>query len=88
MPFKDRDDKLAYMKGWRERRMKEGYGVWLYQRRKLRFDDEVRFREALKEISQMDVYEHPDAKFAVEIALKALEESRIAEEELGEFEAS
>jgi hypothetical protein len=86
MPFKERDEKLAYMKEWRKRKMSEGYGVWLYQRRKLRFNDEVRFRAALKEISEMDVYEHPDAKFAVEIALKALEESRIAEEELGEFE--
>jgi len=84
MPFKDRDDKLAYMKGWRERKMKEGYGVWLYRRRKLRFDDELRFRHALGKIQDL----YPRGEPAFEIAHTALEESRIAEEELGEFEAS
>jgi len=48
MPYKDHAMKLAKTKEWRERKMKEGYGKWLYERRKLRFDDAERFRTAIE----------------------------------------
>lgn len=85
MPYKDREKKLARMREWRQDVMPRGYGKWLYARRKLRFDDAERFRAALEKIADRS---HPDMtrEEAAIIASLALEESKVAEEALGEWE--
>jgi hypothetical protein len=85
MPYADPEDKRWQMKRWREEHIKQGYGKWLYARRKLRFDDAERFREALEKIST--AYTNGDAEPLQRIALDALEESRQAEEALGQFQS-
>lgn len=85
MPIKDPEKKRAATKAWRERVMPQGYGKWLYARRKLRFDDEERFRSALEEIEARDRAGH-DSEVAADmgaIARVALTESQRAEEALG-----
>ena len=96
MPFADREEKLEYMRDWRASRMRKGYGRWLYQRRKLRFDDAERFRAAIEEA--LALLAGPDweteraeggpayAVGAANILYTALMESRAAEEALGEFD--
>lgn len=80
MPFADPEKKLEYMREWRKEKMGKGYGVWLYKRRKLRFDDAERFRRVLEEI----VADDPDRLTHYgHLAFRALEESREAEEALG-----
>lgn len=84
MPFANPEKKKQYMKDWRRGKMAEGYGKWLYARRKLRFDDAERFRQVLEEIVAND----PErTTHEGQLAHRALEESRAAEEELGWFEA-
>src|SRR4029077_6568928 len=48
MPFKDREQKLAYMRAWRKRKMAEGYGKALYRRRAIIYRNEVILREAVR----------------------------------------
>ena len=79
MPYKDHEKKLAAMRRWRKEKMQEGYGHWLYARRKLRFDDADRFRGALQQI--MDGAEDP-----VRVAAEALSESKMAEIVLGDYD--
>lgn len=80
MPYKDPQKKLDHMREWRKKKIKEGYGVWLYKRRKLRFDDAERFRKVLEEIEASD----PDRlTHEGQLAHRALEESRAAEAALG-----
>jgi hypothetical protein len=87
MPYVDPEKKLAAMRAWRKRVMQQGYGKWLYQRRKLRFDDAENFRQALEEIVRGGtLYDIPAEVRLIEvvgIAHQALAASRRAEEELG-----
>lgn len=88
MPYADDEKKIGHMKLWRKKMMGQGYGKWLYARRKLRFDDAERFRTALEHISQADSedrYGDSAALAMQQIALNALAESRRAEERLGPF---
>jgi len=78
MPYKDPRKKRGANQKWRRKAINEGYGKWLYERRKLRFDDAERFRQTLVLIANG----HNKAR---ELAQIALEESREAEETLGEF---
>jgi hypothetical protein len=80
MPYKDPEEKLKAMKRWRENVMPRGYGKWLYQRRKLRFDDADRFRFALEQIQVTE-----GISDAHNIARDALEQSRKMETALGKF---
>jgi hypothetical protein len=48
MPYADPEKKAGHMRVWRKRVISQGYGRWLYQRRKLRFDDAERFRTAIE----------------------------------------
>lgn len=87
MPYKDPRMKRGANQKWRRKAINEGYGKWLYERRKLRFDDAVRFREALTQIAENRVPTtygggHHAAKA---LAQDVLEQSRKAEEALGEF---
>lgn len=86
MPIKDPQKKREATRAWRERVMPQGYGKWLYARRKLRFDDEARFRDALETIEAMagaaGSGEVPAMAIA-QVAREALGESREAEEALG-----
>lgn len=90
MPYRDYDMKKHAMKNWRKRVMGQGYGKWLYARRKLRFDDAERFRETLERI--IEVAEHgrmTNEDRLADVAGRAraaLEESRQAEEALGKWE--
>ena len=68
--------------------MKQGYGRWLYQRRKLRFDDAERFRMAMEHaLEQLSVVplesQATPASNAIAILTEALNESADAEEALG-----
>ena len=81
MPYKDREQKLAAVKRWRSEVIPKGYGRWLYQRRKLRFDDAERFRFALEQIQVTE-----GISDAHNIARDALAQSRRAEEALGHWE--
>lgn len=97
MPYADAEKKLGHMKLWRKRKMDEGYGKYLYQRRKLRFDDAARFQAAIEEaltiLAGRD-WENEEARIrnapayavgAVNILYNAVMESRAAEEALGPF---
>lgn len=95
MPFADKDEKTLYMQDWRANRIRKGYGKWLYARRKLRFDDADRFREAIEEA--LALLAGPDweenraeggpayAVGAANVLYTALMQSRAAEEALGSF---
>ena len=88
VPYKDPAMKTAQMKRWRKKAIEEGYGKWLYARRKLRFDDAERFRKALEKITSADTedrYGDSAALHMKEIAAEALRESDKASAELGEF---
>lgn len=82
MPYKDPEKKLKAMKRWRGEVMPRGYGKWLYARRKLRFDDAERFKDAL-----LQIMEAPNVATARGIAFDAIEASRQAEEALGHWVA-
>lgn len=96
MPFADPEEKLEYMRDWRARHIRKGYGKWLYQRRKLRFDDAERFRTAIEEA--LALLAGPDwerdgigkvgSAYVVGVATvlhNAIQESKAAEERLGPF---
>ena len=80
MPYKDPRMKRGANQKWRRKAINEGYGKWLYERRKLRFDDAERFRVALEEIVDMETPE-----YMRDVARAALAESQKAEEKLGQF---
>lgn len=82
MPYKDPEKKLERMRDWRKQKMGEGYGRWLYARRKLRFDALENFKDALERIR--DDATHLDG--AKLIASEALHEALKAEEKLGDFD--
>lgn len=82
MPYKDPRKKRGANQKWRRKAINEGYGKWLYERRKLRFNDAERFRVALEQIVEQKELRSHDMRA---IAQRALAESRIAEELLGEF---
>ena len=48
MPFKTREDKLAWNREYRKRKMAAGYGKALYRRRAIRFRNEEILREAVR----------------------------------------
>lgn len=87
MPIKDPERKRAVTKAWREKVMPQGYGRWLYQRRKLRFQDAEEFRAALIAISALlPPDERSEGSLGAEIgtiADLALDASRQREEDLG-----
>lgn len=87
MPYKDPRKKRGANQKWRRKAINEGYGQWLYARRKLRFDDAERFRSALELIAANKVpTTYGGGLHAVRALSHAvLEESRLAEEALGEF---
>lgn len=96
MPFADREEKLEYMRDWRAHNMRKGYGKWLYQRRKLRFDDAERFRVAIDEALALLAGRDWEANGignvgtayvvgAATVLHNAMLESRAAEEALGSF---
>jgi hypothetical protein len=93
MPYKDPEAKKNYMRQWRLNMTNHGYGKWLYERRKLRFADAERFREALDAIATdatitPEGCPEPWRSTLIEwatIANHALEESRKAEEALGKY---
>ena len=73
--------------------MPQGYGRWLYARRKLRFDDAERFRDAIDR-ALGELAEEPlgtqatPVSNAIAILNEALSESREAEEALGRWEGA
>lgn len=86
MPIKDPERKREVTKAWRQRVMPQGYGRWLYQRRKLRFQDAEEFRTALEWIADHhteDRYGDSAALEMQEIARRALRDSRQREDDLG-----
>jgi hypothetical protein len=89
MPYADYEKKLGHMKLWRRRKMSEGYGKWLYARRKLKFVDADEFRDTLATILDIGKSEMSlDAKVGGMLfqAESALQRSRQREDELGAFE--
>lgn len=79
MPYADKEKKRQQMKRWNKEKLAKGYGRWLYARRKLRFDNADRFREALEHI--VSDCEHIDG--AKLVASKALHEAEKEEQLLG-----
>lgn len=78
MPYSDPDAKKAQMKRWRKQKIhEEGYGKWLYQRRKLRFDAAERYQQDMEAIAEVV----DDSSWSSEARL--LEISRIVRESLG-----
>jgi DNA polymerase I-like protein with 3'-5' exonuclease and polymerase domains len=47
MPFKDPEAKKEYMRQWRKEATESGYGKVLYGRRRVRFENENRYRNAI-----------------------------------------
>lgn len=82
MPYKDPEEKLKAMKRWRREVIPKGYGKWLYARRKLRFDDADRFRQALALVMVAS-----NLAQAKRVAAKAIEQSEEAEKALGPWVA-
>ena len=78
MPYKDREQKLAKMREWRQDVIPRGYGRWLYQRRKLRFENAERFGFALEQIQVAE-----SISDAHNIARDALKQAQRAEDALG-----
>jgi hypothetical protein len=89
MPYKNREEKLEAMRRWRKDKMAKGYGKWLYERRKLRFEDAERFRDAMDraidELRSSKTSVATRANNAIDILTDALRESMEAEEKLGRF---
>lgn len=88
MPYKDPAKKKAQMARWRKESIEKGYGKWLYNRRKLRFDDAERFRAAIGlSLDVLQSTKKPADKInkAIELLSGALAESMKVEEELGRF---
>jgi hypothetical protein len=90
MPYADPADKKKQMKRWRKEKMGQGYGKWLYARRKLRFENEERFRLVLEHIIHVGESNHfYDEEARTEMSYRAKEalyEAWLAEEELGNFD--
>lgn len=95
MPYKDHEQKREAMRRWRREVIPKGYGRWLYARRKLRFEDAERFREAITRgiedlIVALGSDEMEEILDHVERALAALQtalrESMEAEEALGPWD--
>ena len=90
MPYKNPEDKLAQMKRWREQKIHgEGYGKWLYARRKLRFEAAERYQQELEHIASVvdDTGMSSEARL-LEISRcvrESLEETTKAERALGGF---
>ena len=94
MPYKDHEKKLEAMRRWREDKMGKGYGKWLYERRKLRFEDADRFRSVIEHAldNLRAITPKTDAKdrerlvqVTIEELEQALRESDEAEKKLGMF---
>lgn len=47
MPLRDPEARREWGRNYRKRKMQNGYGKWLYARRKARFDDAEEFRSVL-----------------------------------------
>lgn len=90
MPYRDSEKKLGHMKLWRKQKMSEGYGKWLYARRKLQFQDARFFREALERIVEVGIHDSRDHLMArseiLVIAQEAIRDSDQREAEVGPFE--
>lgn len=83
MPFKNPEQKKAHMREWRKRKIEEGYGKWLYARRKVIYENEAAFHEAIgKAIDLLDIN---DLEGAREILAKALREAMERGDEIGSF---
>lgn len=76
MPLKGEAKRQA-TKAWIKRGKEIGYTKWLYERRKLRFDDADDFRGVLLEIKTGDYGQ------ASEMARKALNRSKARERKIG-----
>jgi hypothetical protein len=70
--------KLEWNKRYRAQSIKNGYGKWLYARRKARFVDAEKYQEALLKIAACD-----DLKKAKRIARDALRASIKRHEKIG-----
>lgn len=93
MPYADPEKRRESTKAWRTRVIAQGYGKWLYARRKLRFDDAERFQDAI-ERALNELAEEPlsaqatPVSNAIAILSEALTEAREAEEALGRWEGA
>lgn len=70
--------KIEWNKRWRSRAIKNGYGKWLYARRKARFEDAEQHQAALLEIKACT-----DLKEAKKIARNALRRSVARHKKIG-----
>lgn len=89
-PYADPQNKIEQMKRWRKEKIGQGYGKWLYQRRKLKYDDAANFRTALEGIVELGIRTGLDQALArnemLVMAQEALRTSAEAEAALGEFQ--
>lgn len=83
MPTKDLVKKREKTRRWRERVMGQGYGKWLYERRKLRFTDADEFRAVLEHIASSECKSLEAARI---LASKALIASSKREKALGRWQ--
>jgi hypothetical protein len=95
VPYKDPERKKEAMRQWRQEVMPKGYGKWLYARRRLRFEDAERFKDAAEEaVGKLIVVLSSDnmddmfdsAEEALAVLQTALRESMEAEQALGDFD--
>lgn len=54
MPTKDREKRRKSQREWIQRNLKQGYGKWIYARRKLIRDEREIFHETLSEIAKAE----------------------------------
>lgn len=76
MPYADPQQRREHMREWRQKAIRNGYGKWLYQKRKRVYADAAEFRIALKEIAEGEYYGY-------QIAQTALDASKERWESLG-----
>jgi hypothetical protein len=62
MPFNTPEKKLEWTRRWNKQGKEIGYNKWLYDQRKLRFDDAVAFRGALERIADGEYHAASIAK--------------------------
>lgn len=89
MPFADPEQRREHMREWRKKAIRNGYGKWLYQKRKRVYTDAQEFKIALKMIANMPTSElNPDgdeqaADSMQTVALDALAASKERWDSLG-----
>jgi len=82
MPYKDPEAKKEYMRQWRKEAIASGYGKVLYGRRRVRFENEKRYRRSIEEaIRLLKEGDSMLAKKQLESTLRLADKAVLAQEQ-------